>query len=57
MVTRRKERVLGIWVNTESRAFLDVPTYLAVLSNQPLEEIADAGRAAAASSSASTTSC
>ena len=38
-VTRRKSRVLGIWVNTESRVFLDAPGYLAMLSNRPLNEI------------------
>jgi uncharacterized protein (TIGR02186 family) len=39
-VTRRKDRVLGIWVNTESRVFVDAPGYLAVLSNRPLNDIA-----------------
>ena len=39
MVTRRKERVLGIWTNLGSRTFLNAPSYLAVLSNQPLEQI------------------
>ena len=34
--TRRKERVLGIWVNVDSREFVGVPTYLAVLSNRPV---------------------
>jgi uncharacterized protein (TIGR02186 family) len=40
--TRRKERVLGIWVNTNSREFVRVPSYLAVLSNRPIAKIADA---------------
>lgn len=40
--TRRKERTLGIWINTESREFIRVPSYLAVLSNRPLAEIAAA---------------
>ena len=40
MVTRRKERVFGIWVNANSREFLNVPSYLAVFSNQPLYAIA-----------------
>jgi uncharacterized protein (TIGR02186 family) len=40
--TRRKSRVLGIWVNTDSRTFVNVPTYLAILSNKPTETIADA---------------
>ncbi len=38
--TRRKQRVLGIWVNTESREFVDVPSYLAILSNRPVNAIA-----------------
>jgi uncharacterized protein (TIGR02186 family) len=40
MVTRRKERVFGIWINTDYRQFLKVPTYLALFSNRPFEEIA-----------------
>ena len=37
--TRRKERMLGIWVNTESRTFVDAPSYLAVLASRPLDAI------------------
>ena len=37
MRTRRKERVLGIWVNVDSREFVRVPSYLAVLSNRPVD--------------------
>ncbi len=37
--TRRKTRVLGIWVNTSSRTFVDPPSYLAVLSSHPLNAI------------------
>lgn len=33
-VTWRKQRVLGLWINTESRTFLAAPSYLAVLSNR-----------------------
>ena len=40
IVTRRKDRVVGIWVNAKSRTFSDVPSYLAVLSNRPLAAIA-----------------
>lgn len=40
MVTRRKERKFGIWVNVDSRQFLKVPAYLAVFSNRPISEIA-----------------
>ena len=42
LVVRRKDRVAGIWTNAESNTFLDAPTYLAVLSNKPLDEIAPA---------------
>ncbi len=40
--TRRKDRVLGIWVNVDSRVFVRVPSYLAVLTNRPILEIANA---------------
>lgn len=40
IVTRRKERVLGLWVNTGSRTFVEVPSYLAMLSTRPLADIA-----------------
>lgn len=42
LVVRHKDRVLGIWTNAESRSFLNTPTYLAVLSNRPVNEIASA---------------
>jgi uncharacterized protein (TIGR02186 family) len=35
LVVRRKARVFGIWVNVESRTFVDVPSYLAVLATKP----------------------
>jgi uncharacterized protein (TIGR02186 family) len=40
MVTRRKERKFGIWINTDSRQFIKVPTYLALFSNRPFDVIA-----------------
>jgi uncharacterized protein (TIGR02186 family) len=40
MVVFRKERLLVIWVNYESRTFENVPSYFAVLSNRKLEQIA-----------------
>jgi uncharacterized protein (TIGR02186 family) len=43
VVARRKERVLGIWTNMDSRTFNNVPNYLAVLSNRGLENVTDAG--------------
>mgnify|MGYP001256795413 FL=1 len=42
MVTRRKERKFGIWVNADSRQFLNVPAYLAVSSNRAIDAIAPA---------------
>ena len=40
MVTRRKERKFGIWINTDYRQFLKVPGYLALFANRPFDEIA-----------------
>jgi uncharacterized protein (TIGR02186 family) len=39
-VARQKTRFFGIWINAASRTFIDVPSYLAVLSTQPFERIA-----------------
>jgi uncharacterized protein (TIGR02186 family) len=39
--TRRKQRVVGIWVNVDTREFVRVPSYLAILSNRPIGEITD----------------
>jgi uncharacterized protein (TIGR02186 family) len=41
VVTRRKARRFGIWVNVESRTFVDVPSYLAVMATKPFNAIAD----------------
>jgi uncharacterized protein (TIGR02186 family) len=40
MVTRRRDRVFGIWVNRTSVAFEDAPSYYATLSARPVDEIA-----------------
>src|SRR3982751_5248789 len=40
MVTRRKERKFGIWINTDARQFLQVPSYLALFANRPFDAIA-----------------
>lgn len=40
MVTRRKERKLGIWINIDSREFVQVPAYLGIFSNKPVNGIA-----------------
>jgi uncharacterized protein (TIGR02186 family) len=37
---RRKQRIAGIWVNTNERTFPKAPAYYALLSNMPLKEIA-----------------
>jgi uncharacterized protein (TIGR02186 family) len=42
LVTFRKDRVLGIWINVDSRVFEGAPAYLAALSNRPLNAIANA---------------
>ncbi|QOZ72738.1 TIGR02186 family protein [Bradyrhizobium arachidis] len=39
MVTRRKERRFGIWINTDYRQFLEVPSYLALFANRPFNLI------------------
>ena len=38
--TRRKQRALGIWVNMDAREFVRVPSYLSVLSNRLVADIA-----------------
>jgi uncharacterized protein (TIGR02186 family) len=40
LMTRRKERRFGIWINTDSRQFLQVPAYLGVFANRPIDAIA-----------------
>jgi uncharacterized protein (TIGR02186 family) len=40
LVTRRKERKFGIWINTDYRQFLQVPSYLALFANRPFDRIA-----------------
>ncbi|WP_416896937.1 MAG: TIGR02186 family protein [Minwuia sp.] len=40
LTVRRKERVAGIWVNTDSVTYEDVPSFYAVVSSRPLDEIA-----------------
>lgn len=38
--TWRKSRVLGLWVNTDSRTFMEVPSFLAVLTSRPVDALA-----------------
>lgn len=41
LVTRRKDRVIGIWTNVDSRFFVNVPSYLGVLTTRPIPDIAN----------------
>ena len=41
LVARRKSRVAGIWINTQSLTFESVPSYYAIASTRPLDEFAD----------------
>jgi len=36
---RRKQRVAGIWINTDKVSFGDVPSFYAVASSRPLDEL------------------
>lgn len=38
---REKERILGIWMNAESSDFRSAPSFFAVASSRPVEEIVD----------------
>jgi uncharacterized protein (TIGR02186 family) len=40
MVVRKKGNVAGLWLNTSSVIFDNVPSYYAVASNRPIDEIA-----------------
>lgn len=39
-VVWEKKRIMGLWVNASYRTFLEPPSYLAVLSNRPIEAFA-----------------
>lgn len=40
VVTRKKERIFGVWINRNSRTFLNVPSFYALSSNRPPDDIA-----------------
>lgn len=44
---REKQRVLGVWVNAESTDFRSVPSFYAMASSRPIEQILDDEREAA----------
>lgn len=41
VVSRKKSRVAGIWLNTSYSSYDSVPSYYAIASTRPVEEIAD----------------
>ena len=43
---REKQQIAGIWVNADSTDFRSVPTYYAVASSRPIDQIVDAKTAA-----------
>lgn len=43
---REKERFAGVWVNADSNDFRSVPSYFAVASSRPIDDIVDAKTAA-----------
>lgn len=40
VVTRKKERIFGVWINRNSRTFLSIPSFYALNSNRPTDDIA-----------------
>jgi uncharacterized protein (TIGR02186 family) len=46
MTVRRKNRVAGIWVNTEEVTFRHVPSFYAVAASRPIDEILSPAAAA-----------
>jgi uncharacterized protein (TIGR02186 family) len=43
VVVRQKRHLAGIWINAHNVAFASVPSYYAVFSNRPLDQIAQPG--------------
>ncbi|MEX0808435.1 MAG: TIGR02186 family protein [Dongiaceae bacterium] len=41
IAVRRKERIAGVWVNRDSVEFISVPSFYAVASTRPLDEVID----------------
>lgn len=41
VVVRRKSRILGVWINTQSETFLNVPVSYSVATTRPLRDITD----------------
>ena len=43
---REKQKILGVWINAESTAFRSAPSFFAVASSRPIDEIVDERTAA-----------
>nr|WP_157018025.1 TIGR02186 family protein [Mesorhizobium xinjiangense] len=41
VVVRRKNRILGVWINTQSETFINVPVSYSVATTRPLQDITD----------------
>ena len=41
VAVRRKDKVAGIWLNTENVTLVDIPSFYHILSTRPLTDIAD----------------
>ena len=41
LIARRKSNLAGLWVNTHSITFESIPSYYAIVSTRPLDELAD----------------
>jgi uncharacterized protein (TIGR02186 family) len=41
LAVRRKSNVAGIWINSQSITYESVPSYYAIISTRPLDELAD----------------
>ena len=46
MTVRRKNRVVGIWMNTQEVTFASVPSFYAVAASRPIEDIVSPANAA-----------
>ncbi len=40
-LVRRKKEVAGIWINGDAKTFTDIPAYVGVFANRPIDKIAD----------------
>jgi uncharacterized protein (TIGR02186 family) len=46
ITVREKQKVAGVWINADSTAFRSAPSFFAVASNRPIEDIVDERTAA-----------